>query len=366
MKALNVFGIIFAWIVSIALVIALVAAPIVMSALSFLKPVTVTNLVSSIVTAGLQGATSSAKEEYVPVSAGTEGAQLTLLADGNAAQSNSAASVIDPDTVKNMLGVEVDAATLEKVLTSDTMNDLLGAYTEDLANAISGSGESTFNADKIKQIVNDNLDEIVSVIQEVTPELSAEELKNQIQKAVDDNAEAIVDALPKAEDIKNELVGENPVVGILFTIMAKKTVIQAAIIGALVLLMVIIFFLRFPGFRGLRWLAVDLFVAGGIGALLCVGLKVVTPIALNGLAFEVEAMTITILSTVLTTLTNGLIWRFAVILVAGGVSLTGYLLIKKFRNKNTVLEEMSEELVALEEPAEETVAEETAEQTESV
>ena len=70
MKALNVIGIILAWILSICLVLWLVVTPMVLSGLSFLEPETITKVVSSTLTGGAQSPSSSAKEDFVPVSAG--------------------------------------------------------------------------------------------------------------------------------------------------------------------------------------------------------------------------------------------------------------------------------------------------------
>lgn len=332
MKVLNVFGIIFAWILSIALVIALMVTPLLVSVLDLLKPETITKVATSLLTGG---ATSSAKEdEMVIQTASTQGVRLTLLADGDAAAAGSqsaASSLITPEMLEGMLGVKVDESALEKVLKSDTVNDLLGAYTDDLANAIAG-GESKFNADTIKKIANDNMDEIVNIIQEAVPDMagiSKDELKSQIQTAIDQNAEQIVQALPKVEDIKESLVGENPAIEIAFTVLAKKNQIKLAIVGMSVVLAIIIFFLRFPGFRGLRWLAVDLFVAGGLGGVLVAALKVGQTMILGMMASE--PMVAAIVKPLLTTLSNGMLWRTIVIVVVGGVSLAGYIVLKKVR-----------------------------------
>lgn len=368
MKVLNVFGIILAWIVSIALIVMLIVTPMLLSALSLLKPETITNALTSSITGGNQGPSSSAKEDgFVPVSAGTEGAQLTLLSTGSDmavadAQGDLDLSLVDPDMVKDLLGIEVDEKALEKVLTSNVVNELVGTYTEDLANVIAGNGESKFNSETIKEIVNDNMDEIVDVLQQVSPELAEtpkEELKSQIQTAVDKGADAIVEALPKPEEIKENLVSESPEAEMLFTILAKKNEIKMAIIGVVVVLSALIFFLRFPGFRGLRWLAVDLFVAGGINGILCAGLKVAGPMIMTTMEAEGETMATALVGSILSAFTNGMIWRTAVMLGSGVVLLMGYILIKKFRNKAAVAEESAEEPVALEEPA-------AAEETETV
>lgn len=350
MKAWNVISIIFAWIISIALVLALVATPVVMSALSLLNPKTLTDVLTETLIGDQK---KSASEEI-------DGAQIALLASDSdtAAKNESVDALITPEMVKDLLGVEVDKEGLEEVVKSKPMQKVLSAYTEDLTNVITGSGETKFDGNAIKKIVDENLEEIVDVLQEVSPELaekSKEELRDQIRTTVEDKADAFVQELPKAEEVKEDLVEEIPAAETVFSVLAKKTALKWGIIGGLVLLAVIIFFLRYPGFRGLRWLAVDLFVASGIGALLCVALKVVSPMMAQLMEDGPAAVT-TLVNSVLSVLTNGLIWRFAVMLGSGVVLLVGYILIKKFRKESVVVEEAAEE-VLVEETADAPVAE---------
>lgn len=343
---------------SAVLVVMLILAPIALSVLDVLKPETITNAFTSII----GGATSSVKEEVMPVYAGEEDVQLTLLADGDttgATASNPIMSLITPEMVKDMLGVEVEAGALENILKSEaatsTMNDILGAYTEGLTGAITGKGESTFTAETVKKIASDNIDKIVDVLQAEVPAMAEkpkEELKTEIQTAIENNADAIVAALPKAEDIKENLMGTldatvQKLVAACLWCIGNKNMVNLICAGAILLLCVLIFFLRVWDFKGLRQLAIDMFVGGGIGVLLSIALKVVSakiPELMEGEA-QMAANAIT---TVMADLGGGMLLRTILIVVAGGVSLAGFIVIKKIRSKS-VLEEMSEELVALEE-----------------
>ncbi len=377
MKTLNVLGIVFAWIISIVLVVALVVTPVVMSAMSLLNPKTLTAVLTETLTAE--------PRESADASGAVDGAEIMLLATDSdtATKNDSAEALITPEMVKDLLGVEVDEKGLKEVLASDPMQEVLSAYTEDLTNVITGDGEAKFNGDEVKKIVNKNLDEIVEVLQKVSPELaekSVEELRDQIRTTVEDKADSFVEVLPNPEEVKEDLVNEVPVAEDVLNILAKKNLLKWGLIGALVVLAVIIFFLRFRGFRGLRWLAVDLFVAAGIGAVVCVALVVISPIVLASLEKNGVAAVSALLSAVIATLTSGLIWRYAVMLGAGVVLLVGYIVLKRIGRKSAAVEVSAEEPVALEEsvdteepvaveaPAEETeVAEETtAEEAETV
>ena len=362
MKALKVLCGIVAGFLSAVLVVLLIASPILMSALDILKPETITNAFTSVISGG---ATSSAREELTPVYMGEEDVQLTLLADGDettgqTANNNAILSLITPEMVKDMLGVEVEEEALQNILKSeaatDTINDILGAYTEGLTDAITGKGETAFTADTVKKIANDNLDKIVDVLQKEVPvmaEKPKEELKTEIKTAIENNADAIAAALPKAEDVKESLMGsldaatQQAIAAGLWCI-ANKTMINWIFFGICAVLCVLIFFLRFWGFKGLRQLAVDMFVGGGIGVVLSIIMKVIgakVPELMEGEA----VMAANAIITVINEMASAMLWRTILIVVVGGVCLAGFIVLKKFVVNKPVLEEMSEELLSVEE-----------------
>lgn len=372
MKALKILCGILAGFLSTVLVIMLILSPILMSVLDILKPETITNAFTSVIAGG----TASAKEEMTPVYVGEEDVQLTLLADGDTtgqSANNAITALITPEMVKDMLGVEVETEALENILKSDaatsTINDILGAYTEGLTDAITGKGEAAFTAETVKKIANDNLDKIVDVLQKEVPAMAEkpkEELKTEIKTAIENNAENIAAALPKAEDIKENLMSsldaatQQAIAAGLWCI-SNKVMINWMFFGVCAVLCVLIFFLRFWGFKGLRQLAIDMFVGGGIGVVLSVILKLAgakIPELMEGEA-EMAAKAVV---TVINEMGSAMLWRTILIVVVGGVSLAGFIVLKKLRNKKAAPEEMAEELVALEEMAEELVAleEETA------
>lgn len=340
-KTLNVLGIIVAWILSIVLVLMLLVTPIVFSTLSLLNGQTIAKVVTEVFTAGQEAQPSAESVEIVTLSNTTQAA---------------AAEDVGKDILAGMFGDSVSQEQIGAIMSSNAVKELIEAYTGDLTNAITGGNqEAAFNADKIKSIVNDNIDEIVQVLQENVPEcanMSAEELKNNIQKAVNENAEQIISVLPKPEELKKQLVESVPALDVAMEILAMKKTIKLAIIGAIVVLSGLIFACRIPGLRGFRWLAVNLFVGGGLNLLTTVGLFV-SKTAVGEIAKQAGAQAASLIGSLLGAFTNGMLIRTAVMLLAGGALLTAYIFIKKAKAKKLAMEAVLEEL-----PAEEAIVEE--------
>ena len=343
-KTLNVLGIIVAWILSIVLVLMLLVTPIDFSTLSLLNGQTIAKVVTEVFTAGQAAQPSAESVEIVTLSNTTQAA---------------AAEDVGKDILAGMFGDSVSQEQIGAIMSSNAVKELIEAYTGDLTNAITGGNqEASFNADKIKSIVDDNIDEIVQVLQENVPEcanMSAEELKNNIQKAVNENAEQIISALPKPEELKKQLVESVPALDVAMEILAMKKTIKLAIIGAIVALSGLIFACRIPGLRGFRWLAVNLFVGGGLNLLTTVGLFV-SKTAVGEIAKQAGAQAASLIGSLLGAFTNGMLIRTVVMLLAGGGLLTAYIFIKKAKAKKLAMEAVLEELPAEEMPAEEPLA----------
>ncbi len=357
-KTMNVLGIITAWILSIVLVVMLIATPLAFSALSLLEPETIIKvltdtLVSSVGNADNQPSAEAA--QLVTLSNTTEAAKLTPVDNSN----------VGEEVLNEMFGDQLSQEQIGAILSSKTVKELVGAYTKDLAGAFSGSNApAQFDAEKVKEIVNHNIDEIVDLVQEVVPEaaqMDREELKGNILEAVNEGAEQIVQALPKPQEVQKQIMESNPALEQALKIIAMKNTIKLVVIGVLVLLSALIFLCRLCGFRGFRWLAVDLFVGAGFGLLFSAGLLVGAPMVKTLMADD--AMASGLVGALLSSFTNGMIIRTVVMLVAGGGLLTAYILIKKNAAKKLAAAETpAEEATAEETPVEAAAAEETAEE----
>ena len=372
MKVLNVFAIILAWLLSIAMVVMLVAAPLALSALSLLNPDTIVEIVGQVMVDSAEPAAAQPRETYTVKTLSAEAEATEESANDNAANGLM-------QSIQGIVGDEVSAELLDKVLTSDAMSELLGAYTKDIANAFVGKeGQQQFTPELVVKVVQENLDEIVEIVEESGAPLTEEQketFKSQLQTAVEDNAEKIVEGVPTPEEVKESLLGKNEEMALAFTVLAKKNQIKNAIVGIIVLLSVLIFGLRYPGLRGMRWLSTNLFTAGGFNVLICVVLGLASS-TVKGVTAGMNAIGGTpvegIIGMMLGQLSKGVIIRTAIIFVAAIALLVGYILLKPFVKKKkaakaveTDVEETIPETVPAFEPApvavaQEAVAEETA------
>ena len=362
MKTLNVFGVIFAWILSIALVVMLVAAPLALSTLSLLDTENIVEMVSSAILDNNKSAAAQEKVVLQNLSAETE----TVVEEK---PENAAGGIL-----QGLLGDDVSEEMLNKILTSDAMSELLGAYTEDFANVVAGKNkEKEFTPELLVEVVQENLDEIVEIVEASGTSLTDEQkqqLKSQIGTAVEDKAEEIVAAMPAPEELKESIVDGNKEMELAFTILAKKNQIKGTIVGIIVVLSVLIFALRYPGLRGMRWLSTDLFTAGGFNVLICVVLGIASS-AVKGITAGMNAIEGAavdgIIGMLLSQLTKGMIIRTVIIFVAAIALLVGYILLKPFEKRKKAAkaetpaaEEVIPETVPAFEPAPVAVEQEVA------
>lgn len=340
MKALNVFAVIVAWILSIAMVLMLIAAPLMLSALSMLDPENIVQIVANAMVDKEKSAVAQPQDQVVLQNLSAESqADTEEMPDSGNAQSG-----LDLAGLQGLVG---DDEIFSKLLSSRAMSELLGAYTEDVANAFAEkNAPKVFTPELLTEVVRNNIDEIVEIVAadaSVTDEEKAK-LKEQIQSGVVDKAEEIVEELPSAEEVKASVLESNESLGVVFMILAKRNQIKAMIVGAIALISVLIFALRFSGFRGLRWLSTNLFVAGACNVAISVVLSVGSS-AVVGMAAGMNAMgggIDGIVGKMLAQLTQGVIIRTAIILVAATVLLVVYMLLKPLTQKKKAKIEVSE------------------------
>lgn len=344
-KTLNVLGIIAAWLLSIVLVVMLIVTPIVFSALSLLNAKTITKVVTDTFTAGQDSQPSAESAEIVTLSNTTQSA---------------VAEDAGKDLLTDMFGDSITQEQIGAIMSSKAMKELVKTYAGDLTNAITGGNQQAqFNAEKLKSIVNDNIDDIVKVLQTNIPEcanMDAAELKSNLLKAINENAEQIVSALPKPEEIKEQMVKNNPALETALNILAMKNTIKMVMIGVIVVLSGLIFACRIPGLRGFRWLAVNLFVGGGINAFTTVGL-LISQSAVSEIAKNAGAQVAGMIGALLSSFTGGMLVRTLVMLAFGGVLLTAYILLRKLKEKKLAATLPAEEMPAAEWASEEVPAE---------
>ncbi len=305
-KVLNVFGIIFAWILSIILVVNLIVAPIIMSTLSLLTPKKLTNLALD----------TGAITEFIKGS------------------------------INNPNGEEV-----EELLSTNFAKQTLELYLSDAVSAFGGkTGERKLTAEVLQNLANENMDELIIFAREYGAygkEYSDEEVKQDVENRMLSKAEEMLKIFPDPQDRIEREQRKNSDTYLIMSIIGNTAKIKISVIASLIIISALIFVCRLFGFKGVRWLSVDLFVSSGVLALVCLGLGGV----LEKLQMNIPQNALRTFREISATFKTGVIVRSAVILVAAIALMVAYVFIKKalakkaatVANENVVL---TDELVA--------------------
>ena len=328
-KVLNAFGIIFASILSIVLVLMLIVSPIFFSARSLIKPEQIANLVTNL--------------DYKEIL--SQGEIADKIADS-----------------------EVNSDAMAAILSSPIAEEAIELYVTDITKAITGDFEQAgFTVEELKRIINENIDEAVEIVKEVAPEDSEatdEELKELITQTIDEHGEEIINELPSPEEFKELIDSDNDIpISDIFNDLNSFTTSVLPIISAIVLISGLIFVCRLWKFKGVIWLSVDLYIASVILAILCILIKSTSILteAISDLSSELSG----VLASIVSMFANGLILRTVIMFVIGVGMTVGHIYIKKYyKNKQLAFasSETNEQTFVTEAVEEESLTVDSAEQ----
>ena len=286
-KVLNVLGIIMAWILSIALILTLVVSPALLSALSTVNPDKIFDTVRDL-----------------------DISQVLEMMDD---------------------GVDADSESLQELLATNTILELFDIYLEDLANGFDNpSAQKLLTEEKIKEVVHNNVDEFYEITKQESADLALlpeAEAKEQVEKMVVESLVELLPALPTAETIKQEIIAGTPELEMLFTVFAMVNSIKLALIGTIVVIAALIYGCRFVGFRGLRWVSVDLIVAAALGGFVCAAISVADTLV-QGLVEDISFAS-ALVKEFMAAFAIGVYVRTGIMLVCGIGMLVLYLFLKK-------------------------------------
>ena len=306
-KVLNVLGILASILLSIKLVLALTVLPATLSALSLLTPQNLANAVTKI--------------DVVEMVS-------SVIADSD--------MEIPPEQVQQ----------LQAVLSSDAAKEIVSVYTQSVVDTLGGQTDvQGLTPDMLRQLVNENMDGITKALKESGgefAEVSEQELAEGIQQIVDEQAEALVEMLPDPQELKASLTEDVlPVDMDLLQILQEGAVTMAKLIliAVVVVLSLLIFGCRFVQWRGLKWLGVDLLIAGLLSGIICGALGVVKELV-SGLIPE-NFPFYSVYDSLFGTLSTGTTIRTVIMAVVAVLFLVGYILICSSRKeKEDTLEKL--------------------------
>ena len=337
MKALkfigNFFGVILSIVLSLILVVLLIAMPILSAASSLVQPETITDLVL----------------DYVEV-----------------IKSN-------PDIQAGLAETGITAEQVGKVLESDFVEDLIEVYVEDVFSVIDGNSPK-LNVETLREIANDNMDELVELFKDIAPNLDMEEIpvtdediQAAIHQIVDELGAEIIASLPTPEDLGiipsgkaaagsssaatsleateptteslPELIGDGPVeepvddTATLLQVVRKlhDGTIMMTLIAVVAVISLLIALFRWPRFKGFMWLGVDYAIAAGVSFLLAPAVE--TLLVLFEIDEEYQSMLAPITNNIASNVTKVAVIEAVLAVLFIAIFVAGRILLKKFKAK---------------------------------
>lgn len=291
-KALNVLGIIVAWILSIILVVLLFISPVLLSTLSVVTPENLKKTVTSIEIPDLIGA-------------------------------------------MEIESIDSENDQLQELLSSNAVQEAYEAYMDGVFGVLEGdSSKVTLTEEKLQEIVHNNIDELYEIVAAESPDLAdlpEEEAKEAVETMLSESMSELMAQLPSPESLVQEMEGQSSEMDTALEVLKNMDTIKFSFIAVLVVLSGLIFVCRLFEFRGIRWLSVDLFVATGFSALICIGLSLST--SLIGALVADSPIAGLFAGELMSSLVSGVYIRTGIMLLAAVGLLVAYIFIKKNRKQ---------------------------------
>ena len=164
----------------------------------------------------------------------------------------------DDDISDALEKYKVKEDAVEEIIKSDAVAEIIDIYAKQFTDFIEGNEPEEFTVDDLKDIVEDNMDELVEIANKhMTNKLDEAEIERRILKAIDENAEEIVEVMPSVDMIIEESDSTaidiikfvfNPAIPVILTICS-------------VILLVLVFVCRIRNAQGFIWTAIDCFLS---------------------------------------------------------------------------------------------------------
>ncbi len=230
-----------------------------------------------------------------------------------------------PDVSQMLEEAEIEPIVVEKIVESNTVDQLFSTYVQDVSNYLV-TGQTTFNIETIKNIINENRDEVQQILSEVAPEgVTVEDIEAELDAYIEEEiAPVINEALPDPQVILQDVSQKIIEVIKLFNsgAVTKSCIIACVILAVLILL------LRLRECSFLIWHSVVAIVAGIFITLLYSGINMITSFLPSDLPVGQETI-----QSAISSLTQTMLISFIMLFVIAVLFITGFCVIRKIRNK---------------------------------
>lgn len=181
--------------------------------------------------------------------------------------------IIDEEVLKEGLSengedIQID---MEKVsadlVESNLAKDLATEYFASIMDsAVNPDAEPTFNEEKVKEILNNNMEELTTIVNNNLPEgmeISPEVIESAVTSAVDVALPTVMENLPDTSTIVESITASNPVIAQALTVVKfiRTGALRAIVLLAVIALCILVTLNRLPGLRGLTSVGISSIVA---------------------------------------------------------------------------------------------------------
>jgi len=160
------------------------------------------------------------------------------------------------------------AQIMSKLFDSDAAKEFFRLYTQDLAAALAGTytaETAVANGQVLRDLAHTHIDDMVDIIGALDTEADRENIRQELLKFVDENADDLLDSLSVETIVQdNGLSDMQEIINVLPTVLW-------VLIGVCVLLAGLIYACRYYRFGGFIWIGVN----AGIAAVLMLGVTVI-------------------------------------------------------------------------------------------
>lgn len=202
---------------------------------------------------------------------------------------------------KNVVLVEalesfgVNATQVDKAIKSETAGKIIEVYADDAVDILMEiPTENMIDVPLIKELVNDNIDDVLNVVEENTDiKISKERVKNQVNTAIEKNEQIIEKVIPVIEPVRMVIKTVKASELLMNTLKPEFAAVLFATVFIIVLLILV---LRRKKLGGFLWLAVNFLLSSAALLLVIIYSKssIVKLIAEKISAFDTEVLISTI------------------------------------------------------------------------
>ncbi len=201
--------------------------------------------------------------------------------------------LIDEEVLNENLGkgVEIDSGKVLKDLEdSEFAKELVGEFvTSVYESALDPEAESTFTEEKVKEIMNNHIGELTTIVNNNLPEgvqLTEDVVQNAVSVALDAALPNVMDVVSDITSTATESLREDPMMGYVIKALnfIRSGALRAVVLLIIIALCIVIAVFRLPGLYGLTTIGISSIFAGmacGCLQLLFGTASIITPLLNN-------------------------------------------------------------------------------------